>query len=93
MGNAICCASTVEDTVATAGELRRPALFGKVHVDSDDSGSDEHEHPLEERLRDLVPKIRQIKSQLEICQKQQIRLKEEVLTHKDGNTVSETRSA
>jgi len=93
MGNAICCANNIEDQVEAIGELKKPALFGKLHHDSDDSDSDEKDHPLEERLRDLVPKIRQLKQQLESCQKQQVKLKEEVLTNQAGDTVSEVLKA
>ena len=84
MGNALCCASP-EDAIEAVVDDKKPRLFGKLNVsESEDSDN----HPIEERLRDLIPKIRNVKKQLESCLRQQVRLKEEVSVQMDGDTVS-----
>ena len=59
MGTALeCCASNDDGIENNVGDERREKLFGNLN-NSDDS--DEQENSFEERLRDLIPKIRSIK--------------------------------
>mmetsp|Transcript_17084 Transcript_17084/g.23018 ORF Transcript_17084/g.23018 Transcript_17084/m.23018 type:complete len:119 (-) Transcript_17084:164-520(-) len=90
MGNALCCASPEDgiDMHQHGLDEKKPKLFGKMHGDSSDSDSDQANAPVEERLKDLVPKIRAIKKQLDACQKQQVRLRDEVQTKKEGDTTA-----
>lgn len=71
MGNVICCANDGDTIVETVNpsDLKRPQLFGAPHQSSSDENSSDDEHPLEERLRDLVKKIQEVKKQLELCAK------------------------
>ena len=85
MGNAICCSSGPGAQAEPLFEKKKPVLFGKLHTQSDGSDSDE-KLPLEERLRDLVAKIRKVKHKLDLSQKQQSQLREEVLlTHQSND--------
>ena len=67
MGNAMCCGSPDDGQDGTVESGRR--LFGKMHNDAESESSDDKNDPLDERLRDLVPKIRQVKQLLDICVK------------------------
>ena len=59
MGSALeCCASNDDGIENNVREERRGKLFGNLNISDD---SDEEENPIEERLRDLIPKIRSIK--------------------------------
>ena len=58
MGNTLCCASP-EDGVEALKEEKKPKLFGKLNQGSD--SEDSEDNPIEERLRDLIPKIRNVK--------------------------------
>ena len=60
-------ASPDDGIEAAIVEDKKPKLFGKLNAASDDESSDNH--PIEERLRDLIPKIRNVKRQLDICLK------------------------
>lgn len=86
MGN-MCCAAPDEGMGSSTLDDKKPKLFGKIHAESD-SDENEENQTVEERLKDLVPKIREVKNQLDHCLKQQVRLKEEVQASKGADTVS-----
>ena len=68
MGNVMCCGAPDEGLVDGNIEVSKPVLFGQMDANGSFS-SDDQDDPLDERLRDLVPKIRQLKQQLEVCEK------------------------
>ena len=80
-------AQTAGDSSSEGSDHEGQSIEGKSGFTAAACSKTNYVAPVES-LRQLVPKIRSIKQQLDACSKQQIKLKEEVLSFKSGDTVS-----